>query len=169
MDFKVRPLRSQDRARIADLISARWGSPVVAVHGTIYKPAELPGFVALHDGDWVGLATYRIVDEECEIVTLDSLQPGIGIGTALLDAVEQAARQATCSRIWLITTNDNLTALRFYQRRGFSLVAVHRRAVEQTRRLKPQIPAIGQEGIPIQDEIELSLLLPPCRVNRRHR
>jgi RimJ/RimL family protein N-acetyltransferase len=105
------------------------------------------------------LVTYRIVAKECEIVTLDSLQTGMGIGTALLDAVEQAAQQARCRRIWLITTNDNLTALRFYQKRGFSLVAVHRGAVEQARRLKPEIPACGQYGIPIQDEIELELLL----------
>jgi DNA-3-methyladenine glycosylase I len=159
MSIRVRPLRSQDRGRVADLIIARWGSPVVVVHGTIYRPAELPGFAALRAREWVGLVTYRIVAKECEIVTLDSLQTGMGIGTALLDAVEQAAQRARCRRIWLITTNDNLTALRFYQKRGFSLVAVHRGAVEQARRLKPEIPAIGQHGIPVQDEIELELLL----------
>ncbi|MGD8968336.1 MAG: GNAT family N-acetyltransferase [Anaerolineae bacterium] len=159
MDFNVRPLRSQERAKAADLIAARWGSEIVVVHGTIYRPHELPGFVALQAGEWVGLVTYRIVVSECEIVTFDSLRPGIGIGTALLDAVHQAAQWANCGRIWLITTNDNLTALRFYQKRGFSLVAVHRRAVEQARRIKPEIPAIGQEGIPIRDEIELELLL----------
>ncbi|MGD8245715.1 MAG: hypothetical protein PVG25_02965 [Anaerolineae bacterium] len=62
-------------------------------------------------------------------------------------------------RIWLITTNDNLAALRFYQRRGFSLVAVHPGAVDQARTLKPEIPAIGHSGIPIRDEIELELPL----------
>jgi DNA-3-methyladenine glycosylase I len=159
MDFNVRPLRSQERGEVADLITTRWGSDVVVVHGTVYRPAELPGFVALQTEEWVGLVTYRIVEEACEVVTLDSLLPGIGIGTALLDAVKRAALVTNCRRIWLITTNDNLAALRFYQKRGFSLVAVHRRAVEQARRLKPEIPAIGQEGIPIRDEIELELLL----------
>jgi GNAT superfamily N-acetyltransferase len=158
MDFNVRPLRPQERERVADLIARRWGSEVVVVHGTIYRPAELPGFLALHAGEWVGLATYRIADAACEIVSLDSLQPGIGVGTALLNAVKEAARRARCSRLWLITTNDNLAALRFYQKRGFSLVAVHRGAVERARRLKPEIPTIGQDGIPIQDEIELELL-----------
>jgi DNA-3-methyladenine glycosylase I len=159
MNLHVRPLRSQERGRVADLITARWGSPVVVVHGTMYRPAELPGFVALLAREWVGLVTYQIVAKECEIVSLDSLQTGMGIGTALLDAVEQAAQHSKCRRIWLITTNDNLTALRFYQKRGFSLIAVHRGAVEQARRLKPEIPAIGQYGIPIQDEIELEQLL----------
>lgn len=159
MDLNIRPLRPQDRGKVADLIAARWGSPAVAVHGTLYRPAELPGFVALLAGAWVGLVTYRIADAGCEIVTLDSMRPGIGVGTALIDAVEQAARRAGCSRVWLMTTNDNLIALGFYQRRGFSLVAVHRGAVERARRLKPEIPAIGQGGIPIRDEIELELSL----------
>jgi DNA-3-methyladenine glycosylase I len=159
MDLNVRPLEPQDRGKVADLIAARWGSPVVVVHGTTYRPAELPGFVALQAGEWVGLVTYCIAAAACEIVTLDSLRPGIGVGTALLDAVQGATRRANCTRIWLITTNDNLNALRFYQRRGFSLVAVHRGAVEHARRLKPEIPAIGQAGIPIQDEIELELSL----------
>jgi DNA-3-methyladenine glycosylase I len=159
MDLTVRPLRPEDRGKVTDLIAARWGSPVVAVRGRIYRPAELPGFVVLEAEEWEGLVTYRIADAGCEIVSLDSLRPGIGIGTALLDAVQAAARRAGCTRMWLVTTNDNLAALRFYQRRGFSLVAVHRGAVERARRLKPEIPAIGQAGIPIRDEIELELSL----------
>jgi GNAT superfamily N-acetyltransferase len=77
----------------------------------------------------------------------------------LIDAVRQEAQRAGCKRLWLITTNDNLTALRFYQRRGFVLVAVHRNAVELSRKLKPQIPLIGEHGIPIRDEIELEMPL----------
>jgi GNAT superfamily N-acetyltransferase len=155
VDIDITPLRPQDRRKVADLIASRWGSHVVVAHGTVYRPAGLPGFVARRDGEWVGLVTYHIAGGACEIISLDSLQPGIGVGTALLDAVERAARGAGCIRLWLITTNDNLTALRFYQKRGFSLVAVHRGAVEQARILKPEIPVIGQEGIPIRDEIEL--------------
>jgi trans-2,3-dihydro-3-hydroxyanthranilate isomerase len=159
MDLNVRPLSSHDRPQAAHLIAARWGSPVVVAHDAIYEPAELPGFVALHAGEWLGLVTYRIAEKACEIVSLDSLQPGIGVGTALLAAVEQEARRADCSRVWLTTTNDNLTALGFYQRRGFSLVAVHRGAVDRARTLKPEIPVVGHKGIPIRDEIELELLL----------
>jgi ribosomal protein S18 acetylase RimI-like enzyme len=53
------------------------------------------------------------------------------------------------------TTNDNLNALRFYQRRGFRIMGVHPGAVNEARRLKPSIPAIGAYGIPICDEIDL--------------
>lgn len=73
----------------------------------------------------------------------------------LLDALLEAARRGGCRRLWLITTNDNLNALRFYQRRGWRLVAVHAGAVDEARKVKPQISVIGEDGIPIHDEIEL--------------
>jgi len=84
------------------------------------------------------------------------MSSGVGAGTALIEAVGQLARQQGCTRLWVITTNDNVDALRFYQRRGFCLVAVHRGAVDRSRaRLKPEIPAVGAYGIPLRDEIEL--------------
>jgi ribosomal protein S18 acetylase RimI-like enzyme len=92
-------------------------------------------------------------------VTIDSDKPSIGVGTVLIDAVKEIARQAGCSRLWLITTNDNMNALRFYQKRGFVLVAVHRNALEQSRKLKPEIPLIGDDEIPLRDEIELEMML----------
>jgi DNA-3-methyladenine glycosylase I len=125
----------------------------------IYRPHELPGFVAEQSGQRVGLVTYQVSGDASEIVTLDSSRPGIGVGTALIEAVKEAARAAGCRRLWLVTTNDNLEALRFYQQRGFVLVAVHRNAVEAARRLKPEIPRVGAHGIPLRDEIELELLL----------
>jgi len=103
----------------------------------------------------IGLVTYRIADRECEIITLDSASPNIGVGTALVNEVKAVADKSGCGRVWLITTNDNLHALRFYQKRGFELVAVHRHAVTRSRQLKPGIQLTGVEGIPIRDEIEL--------------
>ncbi|MEW5718069.1 MAG: GNAT family N-acetyltransferase, partial [Chloroflexota bacterium] len=82
-----------------------------------------------------------------------------GIGSALIDAVKLRARQAGCKRLWLITTNDNLTALRFYQKRGFTLAALHRNALEESRKIKPEIPLVGEHGIPLRDEIELEMML----------
>ena len=144
-----RPALAADRAWIRELLTERWGGVEVVSRGRVHRADELPAFI----GD--GLATYRFEYGACELVTLDSLAPGAG--TRLLEAVVGAARAAGCSRVWLITTNDNLHALRFYQRRGFRLVAVHRDAIEAARRLKPQIPLVGHEGIPIRDEIELDL------------
>jgi GNAT superfamily N-acetyltransferase len=158
MAVDVQAAAPADRSWIGRLIADRWGDPVVS-RGIAKHPAELPGFVARIDGRPVGLATYEIAGEECELVTIDALVEHSGAGTALLEAVAQAARSTGCHRLWLITTNDNLEALRFYQRRGFALVAVHRDAIAASRALKPAIPELGEHGIPIRDEIELELAL----------
>ena len=107
----------------------------------------------------VGLLTYNVEDKDCEIVSLNSTVEGIGIGTALVRELIDAAKDAKIHRIWLITTNDNLPALKFFQKRKFEIAAVHRDSIQQARRLKPQIPITGVEGIPIRDEIELELPL----------
>ncbi len=125
----------------------------------MHEPSRLRGFVAEEDGKPVGLLTYRIDNGECEVVTIDAFPEGAGAGTAMLEAVAAVAREAGCRRVWLITTNDNLRALRFYQRRGFHLVAVHRDALARSRELKPSIPEIGLDGIPLRDELELELTL----------
>jgi DNA-3-methyladenine glycosylase I len=125
----------------------------------IYYPQDLPGFVVLYLGEKVGLITYNIIEHNCEIVTIDSTHPSSGVGTALIEAVKDIAIKSGCKRLWLITTNDNMNALRFYQKRGFRLVAVHNNALEQSRKLKPEIPMLGNHGIPLRDEIELEMIL----------
>lgn len=153
----IRPLAAGDQEWVAGFIHRRWGAGTVVGQGRVYHPHRLPGFVALEEQEVVGLLTYTMDGDSCEVVTIDSLRPQGGVGTALLEAVKDAARHAGCRRVWLVTTNDNLDALRFYQRRGVALVAVHRNAVEQSRRLKPEVPALGLYGIPIRDELELAL------------
>ncbi|MBN1936498.1 MAG: GNAT family N-acetyltransferase [Anaerolineae bacterium] len=157
--FDIRPLDPADRDRVRELIVRRWGVDTVVAHDTIYHPCDLAGFVAHRGDEWLGLLTYHLEGCQCEIVTLDSLCPSSGIGTALIQTIRQAATQAGCKRLWLITTNDNLNALRFYQKRGFALVVIHRNAIERARRLKPDIPMVGDEGIPLRDEIELEITL----------
>ncbi len=157
--YWVRSLIPADRAWVVRHVAEQWGSEVAVAHGALYHATELPGFIAEEAGEPVGLLTYHIEGQACEVVTIDSLRPGIGIGMALIEAVKQAARQAGCRRLWLITTNDNTGALRFYQKRGFVLVALHRDAVAADRAIKPEIPLIGNDDIPIRDEIELELAL----------
>jgi ribosomal protein S18 acetylase RimI-like enzyme len=157
--FTIRPLTDADREKAGRIIEERWGAPVVAIHDTLCRPAELPGFLAIAGQEIRGLVTYHIQAESCEIVSLDALRPRAGIGTALVVAVAEAARAAGCRRLWLVTTNDNLDALRFYLRRGFRLVAVHPGAADRSRLLKPSIPEVGEFGIPIHDELELERLL----------
>lgn len=155
----IRALTDADRERVREFITRRWGAETVVAHGVAYHPHELPGLVALCGDEIVGLVTCHVEGNACEIVTIDSTPPGAGIGTALIDAIKGFARHESCQRVWLITTNDNLNALRFYQKRGFALVAVYRGAVDQARMLKPEIPLIGNDGIPLRDEIELEMIL----------
>lgn len=154
-DTLIRALEPSDRAWLREFLIEHWGSPQMVYSKGIHHCDRLPGFAAFQNGHPIGLITYALSDETCEIVSLDSLQEGKGIGSALIEAVEGEAAKRSIGRIWLITTNDNLNALRFYQKRGYQLVQVHRHAVAKARKIKPQIPLIGYDGIPIQDEIEL--------------
>jgi ribosomal protein S18 acetylase RimI-like enzyme len=148
-----------DRDWVKDLVTEQWGADTVVTRGTVYRPATLSGYVAWQSEERIGLVNYHLEGDACEIITLASLRPGIGAGTALIETVRRVAQEAGCRRLRVITTNDNIEALRFYQKRGFRLTAVHRNALELTRRIKPEIPLIGMHGIPLRDEIELEMPL----------
>lgn len=155
----LRPITDADRAWVRQFVIDHWGDEIVVGHGEAIRPHEHEGFIAFDGAEVIGLVTYRILDDACEVISLDSLREGQCIGTALMDAVVQTAKARHCNRIWLITTNDNLRALAFYQKRGFVLAALHRNAVEASRKRKPVIPLIAENGIPIRDEIELEMRL----------
>jgi len=157
--LEIRPLADDDRGWVERLVVERWDDPTVVGRGKVWTPAELPGFAAFEDGRCVGLVTYELDGEACEIVTIDALEEGKGIGTALLEAVEGAAREAGCSRVQLLTTNNNLRALAFYQKRGFRLVGLVPGAIDEERSLKPSIPLVDAAGLPIRDELHLELRL----------
>jgi len=128
--------------------------------GRLWEIPDLAGFVVEGADGWLSYGHYQIEGDSCEVVMLDSPIPGKGGSSAVLSAIAGVARAAGCRRLWLITTNDNLHALAFYQRRGFAIAALHRDAVTEARRtLKPEIPMIGENGIPIRDELELELAL----------
>lgn len=157
MVCSVRDKTVDDLPWLEAFLRAKWGGSVVVSRGVLHDVLELPALVAERDGERCGLLSYRIEPDGWQIVTINAVPPQRGTGTHLIDAVVRQAAQAGCRRVWLITTNDNVDALRFYQRRGFALVAVHPRAVDEARKLKPQIPLVGNYGIPIRDEIELEL------------
>jgi len=156
---QIRTLNNEDKPWALRLLQETWGSAIMVTRGKIHRVDELPGFTAIHDGKPAGLITYDIAGKDCEITSMNSLVEGQGIGSALVDAVKGAAVMTGCVRLWLTTTNDNTAALRFWQKREFQLVAVYPDAVEQSRRIKPEIPLIGNDGIPIRDEIELEMTL----------
>jgi GNAT superfamily N-acetyltransferase len=155
MGVVVRPLGPADGAWLAAQLRERWSDVHVARLGELVDASVRPSLVAELDGVAAGFVTLDLVGSDCEILTIDAFVPWAGVGTALLHASEEYARANGCDRIWLVTTNDNLSALRFYQRRGLRLVEVRPGAVAEARRLKPTIPLVGQLGIEIHDELVL--------------
>ena len=149
-----------DLAFIREELVRHWGDVGVWSIGRRYQAHELPGFVAMddaNDNQRLGLVTYCIQDGgyQAEIVTLSSRIENRGVGDMLLNAAVHAIRDAGCVRVYLCTTNDNLRALGFYQKRGWKLAALHRGIIEEARKRKPVIPEIGMHDIPLRDEIEL--------------
>lgn len=156
MSITLRSLTADDLPRLRRFWAQHWAGDEMIVHGQVFRPEQLEGFVT---EDWAGVVTYLIRGDECEIISLDSLREQQGIGSALIEAVVNRAREHGCRRLRLSTTNDNLHALGFYQRRGFQLAAIRRDAVTEARKRKPGIPLIGENTIPIRDEIELDMEL----------
>jgi ribosomal protein S18 acetylase RimI-like enzyme len=152
----VRPLGDDDRGWVRDFIRDRWGHDTVVCHGVVFRPATLPGLVLIDDaGNRAGLLTYTIEADACEIVTIDAVAEGRGYGSRLLDEVSRIAIDAGCSRLSLITTNDNERAIGFYLAHGFDVVDVREGAIEESRKLKPSIPLVDDRGVPITDEIQM--------------
>jgi N-acetylglutamate synthase-like GNAT family acetyltransferase len=157
--FEIRPAEQRDRDWVAQFLTDQWGSPCVVSRGRVHSAELLPGFIGVTKGERVGLITYRVDGKECEIVTLDSTIEDCGMGTALIAETKLAATTEGCKRLWLVTSNDNMKVLRFYQKRGFQLAALYSNALNEARKLKPEIPLVGIDGIPLRDEIELELCL----------
>jgi ribosomal protein S18 acetylase RimI-like enzyme len=160
LDVIVVPAERVPADVLRAFLAAAWHGDSVVAHGERLRPADLPGYAALDADRVVGHASYRIVADSCELTSIAADPPGHGIGSKLMDAVLVAARAAGCTRMWLTTTNDNLDALRFYQRRGFRLEALRPGAVDRAReQLKPELPEIGSHAIPMRDELDLALML----------
>jgi ribosomal protein S18 acetylase RimI-like enzyme len=158
-NITIQRLSAEDFDWAENLWIREWGADYVVSRGKTHHLRDLDGFVAWTDTQRVGLLTYRADGPSIEIVTLYSFVEEAGIGTALVNKCINEAKKRKCKRIWLITTNDNIDALKFYQRRGFVMHALHKREIEHSRKMKPSIPQVGNYGIPIRDEIELEYIL----------
>lgn len=157
--MKIRKTNISDLEWIRNLFINNWGSDFIVSRGKIQRPENLKGIIAEENEEKIGLATFNIENNEMGLVTIDSLKPKIGIGTLLMNELIKIAKEEKIKRLWLITTNDNLNALRFYQKNNFCLLKIYPGAIVESRRIKPQIPEMGEDGIPIRDEIELEMLL----------
>ena len=157
--ISIHRITAADLPRLRQFWEKLWAGDFVVAHGTTFHPENVSGFIALDDNDWIGLITYTFLETDCEIVSLNSLRENQGIGTSLVDKVVEEARANQCRSVHLTTTNDNLRALGFYQKHGFRLSALRPGALDETRKLKPDIPLTGENGIPIRDELDLEMIL----------
>ena len=157
----VRGLQPTDLQAASDLLDRELGGRHQARLGTFHDVLEFPGVGAWDAQQLVGVATYDVQGETAELAAI-AVSDGHrlrGIGTQLIDAVVTAVRATGARDVWLVTTNDNIDALRLYQRRGFRLSELHAGAVDRARALKPAIPPEGRYGIPIRDELVLKRTL----------
>jgi ribosomal protein S18 acetylase RimI-like enzyme len=155
----IHRLTAADIPRLRQFWEKHWNAEFVVAHETVFHPENVSGFIALDGNEWIGLITHTFLDTDCEIVSVDTLRENEGIGSALIEKVLEDAKANQCRRVHLTTTNDNLRALGFYQKRGFQLCALRVNALEATRKLKPEIPLIGENDIPLRDELELEMML----------
>lgn len=157
-DIDIVVMDDTTREAAHELMRAQWGDRVVSL-GRVVDPFDIPARVAMSGGVFAGVAAYLIEADELEVVALASTGAVSGVGRALMDEMVSVARQAGLRRVRLITTNDNLQAIGFYQIIGMTIARVGVNAMEEARKLKPEIPLTGNQGIPIRDEIEFEYLI----------
>ncbi|TKD72586.1 GNAT family N-acetyltransferase [Pseudalkalibacillus hwajinpoensis] len=155
-EYNIQPTQEEHQVKLGNLFTTLWGSTEMIVSSGVYDISRLDGFIAYNEsGDISGVITYYFHESFLEIISLDSLVENNGVGSRLLMEVEIAAFIGELNEVSLLTTNDNLKALRFYQRKGYRLTSIKSDAVNQARVQKPEIPEVGYHQIPVHDELEL--------------
>ena len=157
MDFVK--IDSENRQAVTDFISRQWLSTEMVLRGQVIDMTAVDGIAAFLEGQIVGLITWRPLGNALEILSLDSLLEGKGTGTRLVEKAVEFARKEGLGKVLVITTNDNLKAIGFYQKRGFDFARIYRNALDISRKIKPQIPMTGENGIPLKHEIEFEYIL----------
>lgn len=157
--MNVEKISGQNRKYINDFIKEHWHTTKIIIRGKEVDMTLVDGLVVFEQNEIIGLVTYMLYDDIMEITSLDSLRENQGLGTMLLEATVSLAKENGYKKIVLITTNDNINAIRFYQKRGFDMANLYRNALDASRKLKPEIPLIGENNIPLKHEIEFELVL----------
>ena len=155
--IQIMDVQKAEKAWLIETANKYWGSTIVVSRSQMHDLLTLPGLVAFYKLKLAGWLAYQIIGASCEIVSLISTIERVGIGSVLITSIKMQATQSGCTRLWLTTTNDNIPALKFYQKQGFHIAAVYPDILVEYRKIKPSIPLIGHDGIPIRDEIELEI------------
>lgn len=158
-EYKIISVDEKTREKVNKILEKEWEETKIISRGKIIDGTKLDGFIAIKDTKIIGLITYIIENDECEIVSLNSFIENNGIGSKLIDKVKRCAKENNCKHLVLITTNNNVRAIEFYQKRGFEFSNIYINAIENSRKLKPRIPLYDDNGLPIKDEIEFKIKL----------
>jgi N-acetylglutamate synthase-like GNAT family acetyltransferase len=153
-NITVREIKDTDKEWMKKIATESFGSEI-AVASKTFNVLNLPGFVCEIDGKRGGFLTYHIAKRKLEIVSINSVIESKGVGSALIEKAKELAAGEKLKSVWLLTTNDNIKALKFYQKRGFRIIKVHRNAWDKVRKIKPYVPMVGDYGIPLKDALEL--------------
>lgn len=152
MDGRLEPV---DQEFIRKRWEETWGLPVVSIDRS-YLPEDVQGLAWRDEwGEALGLVTWHIDGDHAELVTVDAYQQGRHIGGRLLAGAEAELRSHNVRTVSIITTNDNLRAVAFYVRHGYRIVRIELDGVERVRKIKPDVPLVGNEGLPLRDMFEL--------------
>ena len=158
--MNIVPLTKEYTEQVERIAAESWGAIQVVVHRELYDLREMQCIIAVSDDQEIlGYCYYRFADNECEIMAIESVKPNTGVGSSLINAIIDKARGERCTRVYLQTTNDNTHAFRFYQRRGFTICAFRINELDYSRKLKPSIPLLGEDDIPLMHEIEFEYIL----------
>jgi len=159
LNFELKNISEKHKSTLRRIAEKEWGANLVVSLGKTYEINSLKGWVAVCHNKVIGFVSYCIENDECEIIALYSEIEDKGVGTALINKVISFAKNNNCKRIKLITTNDNIRSIAFYQKRGFTIANINIDGIRKAREIKPQIPLVGNNGIPIRDEIEFEIKL----------
>jgi len=158
--YAINTASKTDFEWIKELYTRTWSGDICVSRGKVQKVDDFTGgFVAETGGQNTGFITYTVTGPEVEITGMVSLKENSGIGSALVKAVIEMAKKQKLKKVCLVTTNDNLNGIGFWQKRGFKLVKVYPGSMEFVRKIKPAVPLIGENGKPLRDELELEMIL----------
>jgi ribosomal protein S18 acetylase RimI-like enzyme len=157
--MEIQAIDAETRPSVTAFIDEHWFGTDMLIRGEVIDMTAVDGYTLAENNVLTGVITYIVRGGVCEITSLDSTAENRGVGTQLLNAVISRARELGCKLLRLLTTNDNLRAIGFYQKRGFELAGVNLGAIDREREQKPEIPLIGQNRIPVHHEIEFSMAL----------
>jgi ribosomal protein S18 acetylase RimI-like enzyme len=141
-----------------ELFRRDFGRTSIASFGEVIPLSETSTIVAEMQGDVSGALAWRPRENALQIVALatEPMWQRSGVGGHLVAEAEVVARRTGATRVVLATTNDNLPALYFYQRRGYRITDVVRDAWRDHAELTI---GVGFASIPVLDELRLEKTL----------